>query len=228
MQVYFQRDRSLTYDLLDRAVAAGATALVVTVDTPSLGARDRDKRNPFGAPAGIEFPNVPGHVIEADEAPSHRRIWNPHLANDVTPRDVTSLRDRYDVPILVKGILRPDDARRAIDSGADGIIVSNHGGRNLDSSPATAEVLGKIVTHVNDEIPVLVDGGIRRGTDIAAALCLGASAVLVGRPIIWGLSTYGAAGVSHAIDILRTELEMAMALMGATSIDQLTAHELLG
>jgi isopentenyl diphosphate isomerase/L-lactate dehydrogenase-like FMN-dependent dehydrogenase len=218
MQVYLQRERSLTYDLLDRAVAGGASALVLTVDTPSLGARDRDKRNPFGAPTGIEFPNVPAHTVHPDPTPAHRRIWNPHLANNVTGADITALHDRYAIPVLAKGILRADDARRAIDAGASGIIVSNHGGRNLDTAPATADVLADIVAAAQGHVPVLVDGGIRRGTDIATALCLGASAVLIGRPIIWGLSTYGSAGVTHAIDILRTELEMAMALLGAENV----------
>ena len=222
MQVYLQRDRSLTYDLLDQAVEAGAGALVVTVDTPSLGARDRDKRNPFGAPTGVTFPNVPAHTVEADSTPTHRRIWNPHLANNVTAADITDLTHRYQVPVLVKGILRPDDARRAVDAGASGVIVSNHGGRNLDTAPATAQVLSEIVAEVTGAVPVFVDGGIRRGTDIATALCLGASAVLIGRPIIWGLTTYGAAGVTHAVDILRTELEMAMALLGATAIEDLS------
>jgi len=220
MQVYIQRDRSHTFDLLDQAVESGARALVVTVDTPSLGARDRDKRNPFGAPEGITFPNVPSHV-EPDSTPAHRRIWNPHLANDVTAADIAALRERYPVPVLTKGILRADDARRAVDAGASGVVVSNHGGRNLDSAPATADVLAAIVGEVGGEVPVLVDGGIRRGTDIATALCLGASAVLIGRPIIWGLSTYGAEGVTHAVDILRTELEMAMALIGAPTVGEL-------
>jgi 4-hydroxymandelate oxidase len=223
MQVYLQRDRSISHDLLGQAVEAGARALVVTVDTPSLGARDRDKRNPFGAPTGITFPNVPAHTVEADATPTHRRMWNPHLANNVTAADITDLAHRYPVPVLAKGILRPDDARRAVDAGAAGIIVSNHGGRNLDTAPATADVLSEIVSEVAGAVPVFVDGGIRRGTDIATALCLGASAVLIGRPIIWGLATYGAAGVTHAIDILRTELEMAMALLGATAIENLNS-----
>ena len=142
-------------------------------------------------------------------------MWNPHLANDVTPADVTVLADRYRVPVLVKGVLRADDARRAVDAGAAGVIVSNHGARNLDTAPATADVLAAVVDELRGAVPVLVDGGVRRGTDVAAALCLGADAVLVGRPVIWGLTTYGAAGVQHVLEILRAELEMAMALLGA-------------
>ena len=230
LQVYVQHDRTHTQNLCEAAIAAGAGALVVTVDTPSLGARDLDKRNEFGAAAGITFPNIPSHSVAPDETPAHRRIWNPHLANNVSGADITTLREMFDVPILVKGVLRPDDARRAIDAGASGIIVSNHGGRNLDSAPATADVLSSIVAAVkqtNSSVPVLVDGGIRRGTDIAVALSLGATAVLIGRPIIWGLSTYGQAGVTHTIDILRTEFEMAMALLGVNTVAQL-GEALLG
>jgi 4-hydroxymandelate oxidase len=230
MQVYVQRDRQQTWDLCSRAVAAGAGALVVTVDTPSLGARDLDKRNQFGAAAGVTFPNIDHHSVIADPTPAHRRIWNSHLANDLTAADITELRNRFDVPVLVKGVLRADDARRAVDAGAQGVIVSNHGGRNLDSTPATADVLSSIVGAVREsgsDVPVLVDGGIRRGTDVAVALCLGATAVLVGRPIIWGLVTYGQVGVTHVLDILRTEFEMAMALLGAGRVDQLSEDLLL-
>ncbi len=224
LQVYVQHDREFTWEFCTRAVAAGARALVVTVDTPSLGARDLDKRSASGAASGVTFPNLPAQSHQDESTPAHRRIWNPHLANNLTTADLTVLREQVDVPILAKGILRPDDAGRAIDAGAQGIIVSNHGGRNLDTVPATADVLGSIVqaAHKADPtVPVLVDGGIRRGTDIAVALSLGATAVLVGRPIIWGLATYGASGVRHVIEILRTELEMAMALLGASQISQL-------
>ncbi len=220
MQVYLQTDRAVSYAYLD--VAAGATALVLTVDTPSLGARDRDRRDPTGAARGFDFPNLAHLPLSADPVPAHRRLWNPHLASDVTENDVTELSRRYGIPVLVKGILRPDDARRAVDAGASGVIVSNHGARNLDCAPATADALAAVVDAVASEVPVLVDGGIRRGTDIATALCLGATAVMVGRPVIWGLATYGAAGVRHVIEVLRTELEMAMALLGAPTVDLLT------
>jgi 4-hydroxymandelate oxidase len=221
MQVYLQRDRSPSYAYLDDAVAAGTQALVLTVDTPSLGARDRDRRDSFGAGHGVTFPTLAHLPVAADPAAPHRRVWNPHLANDVTERDVTDLSRRYDVPVLVKGVLRADDARRAVDAGAAGVIVSNHGARNLDTVRPTAAVLSDVVDEVGDDVPVLVDGGIRRGTDVATALCLGASAVLVGRPVIWGLSTYGAAGVRHVVEVLRTELEMAMALLGAPTVADL-------
>jgi 4-hydroxymandelate oxidase len=227
MQVYLQRDRAQSYTYLDHAVAAGTAALVLTVDTPSLGARDRDKRDSFGASQGVVFPNLAHLPARPDATPLHRRVRNPHLADDVTPADITDLRDRYGLPVLVKGILRADDARSAIDAGAAGIIVSNHGARNLDTVPATADVLASVVDAVHGDVPVLVDGGIRRGTDVATALCLGASAVLIGRPVIWGLSTYGAVGVQRVVEILRTELEMAMALLGAPTLDRLTRDLLL-
>jgi 4-hydroxymandelate oxidase len=227
MQVYLQRDRSLSYAYLDQAVAAGTEALVLTVDTPSLGARDRDRRDSFGASRGVAFPTLAHLPPVADPAPPHRRVWNPHLANDVSERDVTELARRYEIPVLVKGVLRADDARRAVDAGAGGVIVSNHGARNLDTVAPTAAVLADVVDAVAGEVPVLVDGGIRRGTDIATALCLGARAVLVGRPVIWGLATYGAAGVQHVVEVLRTELEMAMALLGASRVSDLGRDLLL-
>jgi 4-hydroxymandelate oxidase len=222
MQVYLQRDRSLSYRYLDAAVAAGATALVLTVDTPSLGARDRDKRDTLGVSQGVTLPILAHVPTEPSDLPLHRRVWNPHLANDVTPADITELARRYGVPVLVKGVLRPDDARRAVDAGASAVIVSNHGARNLDTAPATADCLASVVDEVARDVPVLADGGIRRGTDVATALCLGASAVLIGRPVIWGLATYGAAGVRHALEVLRTELEMSMSLLGAPTLAALT------
>jgi 4-hydroxymandelate oxidase len=221
MQVYLQNDRSLSHEYVELAVTAGAAALVLTVDTPSLGPRDRDKRDSFGAAHGVRFPNL-DHVPHGDDpTPAHLRVWNPHLANDVTPDDITALRRRHDLPVIAKGILRGEDARRAVDAGASAVVVSNHGARNLDTTPATADVLTSVVEAVRGEVPVLVDGGIRRGTDVATALCLGASAVLVGRPVIWGLSTYGAAGVQHVLEVLRTELAMAMALLGAPQVADL-------
>jgi 4-hydroxymandelate oxidase len=222
MQVYLQNDRQVSRPVIDAAVRAGASALVLTVDTPSLGARDRDKRDSLGTAQGVVFPNLAHHRAEPDPTPVQRRFWNAHLANDVTPGDITELAARYDVPVIPKGILRADDARRAVDAGAAAVIVSNHGARNLDTAPATADVLAAVVAEIGGEVPVLVDGGIRRGTDVATALCLGASAVMVARPVIWGLATYGAPGVAAVIDILRTELEMAMALLGAPSLDALT------
>ena len=222
-QLYVQRDRGFTRDLVAKAVAEGASALVLTVDTPTLGARDRDKRSNLGSPDGVQYPILADAPLSTqDDVPAHRRVFNPLLAPDITWTDLEWLIDLSPVPVLVKGVLRPDDAQRYVTTGVGGIVVSNHGARNLDTVPATADALGVVVDAVDGAVPVLVDGGIRRGTDIAKALCRGATAVLVGRPVIWGLTTYGSAGVSHVIDILRTELEMAMALLGAPRREDLT------
>lgn len=221
-QLYIQRDRGWTRELVERAAAGGATAIAVTVDTPTLGARDRDKRDNLGAAAGVVYPILDGAPVQPDLTPAHRRIYNPHLSPDLTWDDLEWLISASGLPVLPKGILRPDDARRAVDAGAAGIMVSNHGARNLDTVPATSVALPGIVDAVGGEVPVLVDGGIRRGTDVAKALCLGANAVLIGRPYIWGLTAYGAEGVQHVVEILRTELEMAMALLGAPTLPELT------
>lgn len=221
-QLYVQRDRGFTADLVARAVSAGAEALVLTVDTPTLGARDRDKRSNLGSPDGVAYPILADAPLRVEDIPAHRRVYNPLLAPDITWADLEWLVDLSPIPVIAKGVLRPDEATRYVDFGVGGLVVSNHGARNLDTAPATADALPAVVDAVAQRVPVLVDGGIRRGTDVAKALILGASAVLVGRPVIWGLAGYGAAGVTHVIDILRTELEMAMALLGAPDLAALT------
>lgn len=221
-QLYVQRDRGWTRELVARAIDAGAQALALTVDTPTLGARDRDKRDNLGAAAGAIYPILDGAPVAPDPTPAHRRIYNPHLSPDITWADLEWLAEISSIPVIPKGVLRADDARKAVSCGAAAIIVSNHGARNLDTVPTTAEALSPVVAAVADRVPVIVDGGIRRGTDVVKALIMGASAVMIGRPVIWGLATYGQAGVTHVIEMLRTELEMAMALLGAPAISQLT------
>ena len=140
---------------------------------------------------------------------------------DATWDDIRRIKSSTRLPILLKGILHPDDAAEAVAAGADGIIVSNHGGRTLDTFPATIDVLPAITSRVGGAIPVLLDGGIRRGTDVCKALALGGAAVLIGRPYIWGLALDGSAGVARCVDMLRTELEMALALLGRNSVREL-------
>ncbi len=221
-QLYIQRDRGFTRELIARAEDAGASALVLTVDLPVLGARDTDRRTNLGLPPDVAYANLPAVDAVADELPPERRVYNPHLDPTVSWADLDWLRSVARVPVLVKGLLRPDDARRAVDQGVDGLVVSNHGARSLDTVPASAEALPGVVDAVDGRVPVLVDGGIRRGTDVAKAVMLGATAVLIGRPYVWGLAVNGAAGVKLAVDLLRTELEMAMGLLGAPTLADLT------
>ncbi len=220
-QLYVQRDRGFTAELVAAAVSAGARALVLTVDTPTLGARDRDRRDSLGLKAGQGYPILADVVLEVEDVPAHRRVYNPLLAPDITWDDFAWLVEIAGVPVIPKGIQRPDDARTAAAAGAAAICVSNHGARNLDTVPATASTLPKVAEAVPD-LPVIVDGGIRRGTDVVKALCLGASAVMIGRPYLWALTTHGAAGVQRVVEILHTELRMAMALLGARELRELT------
>jgi 4-hydroxymandelate oxidase len=225
-QLYVQSDRDFTATLVESAVAAGAEALVLTVDTPLLGARDRDRRTGGHTVDGMQPPALagaaPSVVVPAKPRP-HQRAYNPHLDPSLTWETLAWLVDLSPVPVLPKGVVRPDDAQRCVDSGAAGVIVSNHGARNLDTVVPTARALPGVVHALDGAVPVLVDGGIRRGTDVAKALALGADAVLVGRPAIWGLTVAGADGVQWVVETLWTELVMAMGLLGASTIDELTS-----
>ena len=219
-QLYVMRDRPFTRDMVLRAQDAGATALCVTVDTATTGPRNRQTRGrQRGLPSGGRgLPLLQGMKrstsVESD-------IFSTSRDPNLTWKDIEWLRSFTQVPLLLKGILDSADAERAIQEGVDGLIVSNHGGRNLDTSQATIEALPEIVEKVDGRIPVLIDGGIRRGTDIFKALALGATAVLIGRPYRYGLAAGGAPGVSRVLEILRRELEMTMASTGRTSIAQI-------
>jgi len=218
-QLYVQPDRDFTRTLVGRAEQAGYQALVVTVDAPVLGPRYRETRSGFTLPEGMERANLRG--LEAATGAQRARegtIYSAALDPTVTWKDIEWLRGLTSLPVLLKGILNPDDAGRAVDAGVQGIIVSNHGGRNIDTVPAGIEALPGVVAKVAGRLPVLVDGGIRRGTDVLKALALGAAAVLVGRPYLYGLAVGGAGGVTHVINILRRELEMAMASTGRPTI----------
>ncbi len=210
-QMYVQSDRGFTRDLVHLAEAAGCRALCITVDTPVLGARNRQQRVKFELPPGVKTPYL------FDVNTGRGAIMRPQR-EIVTWKDIDWLRSFARVPVLLKGILNPDDADQAVRAGASGIIVSNHGGRNLDTVPATADVLPQVADKVAGRVPILMDGGIRRGTDVLKALALGAKAVLIGRPYCYGLGVAGAEGVSRVVSILRTEFEMAMALTGRSSI----------
>jgi len=225
-QLYVYRDRGATAALVARAEAAGARALVLTADAPLLGRRERDVRNRFHLPPGLSVENMSaeGHgVVELQQAESGLAAY---VATKLDPslgwKDVAWLRSITRLPVLVKGLVRPDDACRAIDHGASGVVVSNHGGRQLDGAPATASVLGAIADAVRGRVEILVDGGVRRGTDVLRALALGARAVLVGRPILWGLAVAGEEGAFGVLDTMRDELDQAMALAGCARVGDVT------
>ncbi len=219
-QLYLQHDRGFTRALVERAEAAGYEALVLTVDAPSSGARDRERRAGFRLPPGIgavnlaQMPPAPPVALQ----PGQSALFDALLHQAPTWDDVAWLQSITRLPVLLKGVLHPADARQAAGMQVAGLVVSNHGGRTLDTAPATASALPRIVQAVDGSLPVLVDGGIRRGTDVLKAMALGASAVLVGRPVVWGLANAGAAGVAHVLRLLRDELEIAMALTGCATL----------
>jgi 4-hydroxymandelate oxidase len=214
-QLYVQPDRGVTRDLVQRAEANGCQALCLTVDTPVLGARDRQVRARFALPPGVTAPYMTQLGAGA------LAVSDPRRGVAVTWKDVEWLRSIARVPLLLKGIITGDDAERGIAAGAQGIIVSNHGARNLDTLPATIDALPEVADRIGGRVPILVDGGVRRGTDVLKAVALGATAVLIGRPYCYGLSVGGAAGVQRVIDILRTELEMALQLTGRRTLAEL-------
>ena len=219
-QLYPGPDLPATRERVERALAAGAKAVAVTVDTPYSSHRERLLRNRVGqeVPPG-------GRSTALVERPGRRRVApaNPYRLNERFTAQLTwsfldELRSYTKVPILIKGILTPEDAKLAVERGANGIIVSNHGARYLDTAPATMEVLPGIVDAVGGKIPVFVDGGFRRGTDILKALAIGAKAVLLGRVPLWGLASYGQPGVVRVLELLQTELALAMGLSGRPNL----------
>jgi len=225
-QLTVQHDRAFTQELARRAERAGARAIVVTVDAPVSGARNQEQR------AGI----LPGSLGEAvnlrglgpapvAQAPlGASLLFDGFLDSAARWDDIARLREATRLPLLLKGIMAPEDAERAIATGADGIVVSNHGGRVLDTLPSTIEVLPGVVAAVAGRVPVLVDGGIRRGTDVLKALAFGAAAVMIGRPYLFALAVAGPAGVAHAVHLLRIEFEMAMALTGCARLADIGRH----
>src|SRR5689334_438286 len=221
-QLYVYRDRQVTEDLVRRAEAVGYRALVLTVDTARLGRRERDIRNGFGLPPHLHMGNFAGAAREQpgqEPGLSGLAVYaNALLDSSLTWEALDWLRSITALPIVVKGILTAEDARLAVEHGARGIIVSNHGGRQLESGMATIEALPEVVAAAHGGAEVYLDGGIRRGTDALKALALGARAVLLGRPILWGLAVGGQQGVARVLELLNAELEMAMALVGSPSV----------
>ncbi len=215
-QLYFQPDLDFTESLIHRAEDAGCRALVLTVDSPALGRNERGDRNDFhDLPPGIVCANMGGNG----------HVRSVVLSPEISWWHVDWLRDKSPLPIVLKGVLHPADARLALEHGVDGIIVSNHGGRQLDTTPATLDRVPRIVDAVLGRIPVFMDGGVRRGTDVAKAMALGAQAVAIGRPALWGLAAAGQDGVEAVLRLLHRELLNALTLLGVEAPSQLTRDQ---
>lgn len=222
-QLYVHTDRGLTKSLVERAEASAFKAIVLTVDAPLLGRRIADERNQFTLPEGMSMANVADALIASDEGSGLADYVATRHDATLNWNDLEWIRSMSSLPLVIKGIVRADDARRAIDAGVDAIVVSNHGGRQLDGAPASIDALAEVAGAVGDECPLLMDGGIRWGTDVLRALALGAKAVLVGRPILWGLAVAGADGVERVLDLLRVDFATSMALAGCPSVDEIPA-----
>jgi 4-hydroxymandelate oxidase len=214
-QLYIQPDLDFTAAVVQRAEAAGCAALVLSADSAAFGRRERDLRNGFvELPDGLCCENMREPGRGAAPARPRSFVFSPELSW----AHMDWLRQRTSLPIFVKGIAHPDDAQRAVECGAAGVIVSNHGGRQLDGVPASLELLPAIAAAVGDKVPVLLDGGIRRGSDVIKAVALGAHAVAIGRPVLWGLAVDGEAGVGQVLEMLRAETARALMLCGCASL----------
>ncbi len=223
-QLYCFRDRAVTHAMAQEAVDSGYEAIALTVDAPRAGRRERDLRAGFTLPPEIRAPGVEAAAggksgLSVEEVFA---LIDPSL----TWRDLEVLSSEIELPILLKGVLSAQDARLAADHGATGVVVSNHGGRQLDGVPASLDALPRVVDEVGGELEVLMDGGVRRGTDVLAALALGARAVLVGRPALWGLTVGGEAGALRVLELLRAELELALCLCGCPDPAAVTREHL--
>ena len=249
-QLYVMKDRGFIEDLIDRAKAANCSALVLTLDLQILGQRHKDLKNKLSAPPGLKplhlwqmmqrprwclnmlttrrhaFRNIVGHVKGVQDTSSlfdwTARQFDPKLSW----QDVEWIKSRWGGPLIVKGILDPEDARLAANAGADAIIVSNHGGRQLDGARSSIGALPAIVDAVGDQVEVQMDGGIRSGQDVLKAICLGAKGVYIGRPFLYGLAAYGQPGVELALEIIRKELDITMAFCGEQQLTRLGRHNL--
>jgi 4-hydroxymandelate oxidase len=220
-QLYWSRDRGFTQGLVEAAVEAGFSALMLTVDLPVAGRRERDVRAGFALPDDLPLPNLPQTLRREN----FHQALHAVVDDTLTWRDLEWLRPVCPLPLVVKGILTGEDALLAAEHGAAAVVVSNHGGRQLDGVPPTLDVVPEVVEAVGERVEVLVDGGIRRGTDVLKALALGARATLAGRAILFGLAADGEHGVAHVLQLLRDELELGLKLLGCTSPAEVTgAH----
>ena len=227
-QLYIYKDRKLTEAMIKRVEKAGYSAIVLTVDAPFFGRRLADCRNKFSLPSGLKLANFqslnesdipsapPANTDESGLFLYIMKQFDQTLTWDI----INWIRTITTLPIVVKGILTPEDAEIALSYNVDGIIVSNHGGRQVDGVPNTIEALEKVCDQVNGRCPVFLDGGIRKGTDILKALSLGAKMVFIGRPVLYGLAVGGESGLNHVVDILKGELERSMALVGCTDVNR--------
>ncbi|MDG2054475.1 MAG: alpha-hydroxy acid oxidase [Phycisphaerales bacterium] len=226
-QLYIYKQMKDTAKLIERATKAGCSAIVITVDAPVWDVREADSRNQFALPEGMSLANLTGEMSNVDTQSGHASglgaNLNKYLSSSNTWQTIRDVQKLTDLPIFLKGVLRTDDALRAVDSGLQGVIISNHGGRQLDTAAPTVTRIAPVSQAVGDQIEVLVDGGIRRGTDVIKAIALGAKAVMVGRPILWGLTVDGADGVGQVLALLREEIETAMALCGCPSVADIDA-----
>jgi len=227
-QVYWLRQRDVLRRMLRRAAGAGCQALMLTVDTPHVGRRLRDIRNRFTLPPGVHAVNVESSVMTEAHEHDPGSCWlHQQVTHEIDPAitwaDLAWLRAQTPLPLMLKGIVTAEDTVLAIEHGIDAIVVSNHGGRQLDGAIASMDALPEVVTAAAGRVPVLVDGGVRSGTDVFRALALGAHAVLVGRPVIWGLAHGGAAGVSAVLKLLRDELSEVMTLAGRSRLTDIDA-----
>ncbi|XP_066600104.1 2-Hydroxyacid oxidase 1 [Prorops nasuta] len=226
LQLYVFKSRSVSLDLIRRAEKAGFKALVLTVDAPVFGDRKADIKNQFALPSHLRFANFDGDLSSDINKKTTGSGLNEYVTNSfdtsLSWSDINWLKSVTKLPLILKGILTAEDALLSVEHGANGIIVSNHGARQIDGVPATIEVLPEIVKAVQGKIEVYMDGGIREGTDVFKALALGAKMVLIGRPMIWGLSYAGENGATHILEILRKEIDTAFALTGCANVNDIS------
>ncbi|XP_058079583.1 peroxisomal (S)-2-hydroxyacid oxidase GLO4-like isoform X1 [Magnolia sinica] len=221
-QLYVCQRRDVSATLVQRAERNGFKAIVLTADTPKLGWRERDIRNKLVVPMSKNLKGLLSVEVNSEGGSKFEAFISQTMDSSLSWKDIGWLKSITSLPILIKGVLTAEDARMAVDAGVSGVIVSNHGARQLDYAPASISVLEEVVKAVEGRVPVLLDGGVRRGTDVFKALALGAQAVMVGRPVIYGLAAKGEYGVKRVLEMLRDELELTMALNGCCCVKDIT------